>query len=50
MQEMRRILVARGGRIEEDEGHIIEQFCCVRQTEHCHSFQFRFGATQSHDL
>ena len=40
--------VARGGCIE-DEGHFIELFRCVRQIEHCHSFQFRFGATWSHD-
>ena len=42
--------VARGGRIEEDVGHFIELYRCVRQIEHCHSFQFRFGATQPHDL
>ena len=42
--------VARGEHTEEDVGHFIELFRGVRQIEHCHSFQFRFRATQPHDL
>ena len=45
-----RCIATRGGRIEEDVGHFIELFRCVRQIGHCHSFQFRLGATQPHDL